>query len=95
MSAQLQVSYGFKLSAGAVATVCLTTMYSDQQTAGHQMIPLVRLTAGPLKTSIIFSCCLPTPRRAPARRAMNAGAGRLDEGLISFPAAHQLVIAEA
>lgn len=73
----------------------LTTMYSDQQTAGHQMIPLVGLTAGLLQTSIISTCSLPTPQRAPARAAMNAGAGRLDEGLISFPAAHQLVIAEA
>lgn len=37
---------------------------------------------------------LPAPQRAPARAAMNAGAGRLDERLISFPAAHQLVIAQ-
>lgn len=70
-------------------------MYSDQQTAGHQMIPLVALTAGLLQTSIISTCILSTPQRARTSTAMNAGAGRLDEGLISFPAAHQLVIAEA
>lgn len=91
----------FRLAAGSsrppgvVAAACLTAMYSDQQTAGHQMIPLVGLTAGLLQTSIISTCSLPTPQRAPTRTAMNAGAGRLDEGLISFPAAHQLVIAEA
>ncbi len=95
MNARLQVSNGFKLSTGAVAAVCLPTMYSDRQTAGHQMIPLVGLSVGLLQTSIISTCSLPTPQRAPDRTAMNAGAGRLDEGLISFPAAYQLVIAKA
>lgn len=70
-------------------------MYSDQQAAGHQMSPLVGLAAGLSQTSIISTCRLPTPQRAPTRIAMNAGAGRLDEGLISFPVAHRLVIAEA
>lgn len=59
------------------------------------MIPQVGLTAGLSQTSIISNCNLPTLQRAPTRTVMNAGAGRLDEGLISFPAAHQLVIAEA
>lgn len=59
------------------------------------MIPLVGLAAGLLQTSIISTCNLPTLQRAPTRTVMNAGAGRLDEGLISFPAAHQLVIAGA
>ncbi|CAB1414655.1 unnamed protein product [Pleuronectes platessa] len=67
----------------------------NQQSAGHQMIPLVGLTVGLSQTSIISTCSLPTPQRAPNRTATNAGAGRLDEGLISFPAAHQLVTAEA
>lgn len=59
------------------------------------MIPLVGLVDGLLQTSIICTCNLPALQRAPPRTVMNAGAGRLDEGLISFPAAHQLVIAEA
>lgn len=59
------------------------------------MIPLVGLAAGLLQTSIISDRNLPTLQRAPARTAMNAGAGRLDGRLISFPATHQLVIAEA
>lgn len=58
------------------------------------MIPLVRLTAGLLQTSIISTCNLATLQRARATTVMNAGAGRLDEGLISFPVAHRLVIAE-
>lgn len=70
-------------------------MYSEQQTAGHQMSPLVGLSAGLFKTSIISTCSLPTPQRAATGAVQNAGAGRLDEGLISFPAAHQLVIAQA
>lgn len=36
-----------------------------------------------------------TPESSPTTTAMNAGAVRLDAGLISFPEAHQLVIAEA
>lgn len=90
-----RLAVGSSCPPGAVATLCLTTMYSDRQTAGHQMIPQVRLTVGLLQTSIISTCSLATPQRAPTRMAMNAGAGRLDERLISFPAAHQLVIAEA
>lgn len=58
------------------------------------MIPLVRLSAGLLQTSIISTCNLPSLQPVPARTVMNAGAGRLDERLISFPVAHQLVIAE-
>lgn len=58
------------------------------------MIPLVRLAAGLVQTSIISTCNLPTLQRAPTRTVMNAGAGRLDEGLISFPVAHQLATAE-
>lgn len=85
----------FKAPVRAVAAVRSTTMHSDQQTAGHQMIPLVGLAAGLLQTSIISTCSLLTPQRAPASPATHAGAGRLDEGLISFPVAHQPVIAEA
>lgn len=36
-----------------------------------------------------------TPESSQHRSHMNAGAGRPDEALISFPVAHQLVIAEA
>lgn len=76
-------------------------MYSDGRGAGHRVIPPPSLTpppgptAGLSQTSIIYTCSLPTPQRAAARTATNAGAGRLDEGLISFPAAQRRVIAEA
>lgn len=89
VSAQLEVSQRFKLSSGAMA-ICLTTMYSDLETAGDHM-----RSAGLLQTSIISTCSLPAPQRAPHNCYKEAGAGRPDEGLISFPVAHQLLIAVA
>lgn len=93
MSAQLQVSDGFRSSIGGRSSsmfdyyVCRPANHwsPDDPPGGVHCWPFADLHHLHLQSAY-------TPE---SRTAMNAGAGRLDEGLISFPAAHQLVIAEA